>query len=101
VGIPHLGSAALQRCDEAHKYNGGGCNRVVYYESFDDVHKAVHREKQSKRWTRAKKIALIESKNARWEDLAENWGAEMLFAGESIHELSSLAESAFAKRRPT
>src|SRR5271166_4314652 len=37
-----------------------GCNRLVYYEGFDDVHKAIGREKQLKGWTRAKKIALIE-----------------------------------------
>jgi putative endonuclease len=61
------------------------CTRLVYYESFDDVHQAIGREKQLKGWTRAKKIALIESKNPRWEDLAEKWGAEMLFAVESIN----------------
>ena len=61
-----------------------GCNRLVYYESFDDVHRAIGREKQLKGWTRARKIALIESKNPRWEDFAEKWGAEMLFAGESM-----------------
>jgi len=65
----------------ASKYH---CNRLAYYESFDDVHKAIGREKQLKGWTRAKKIALIESKNPRWEDLAEKWGAKMAFAGESI-----------------
>jgi putative endonuclease len=65
----------------ASKY---GCDRLVYYESFDDVHKAIGREKQFKGWTRAKKIALIESKNPRWEDFAEKWGAQMLFAGEAI-----------------
>ena len=65
----------------ASKY---GCIRLVYYYGFDDVHKAIGREKQLKGWTRAKKIALIESKNPRWEDLAEKWGAEMLFAGESM-----------------
>jgi len=65
----------------ARKYH---CNRLVYDESFDDVHKAIGREKQLKGWTRAKKIALIESKNPRWEDLAEKWGAQMAFAGESI-----------------
>jgi putative endonuclease len=57
------------------------CNRLVYYESFDDVRKAIDREKQLKGWRRSKKIALIESKNPRWEDLAEKWGAQMLFAG--------------------
>ena len=65
----------------ASKY---GCNRLVYYESFDDVHKAIGREKQLKGWTRARKIALIQSKNPRWEDLAEKWGAKMLFLGESM-----------------
>ena len=65
----------------ASKYH---CDRLVYYESFDDVHKAIGREKQLKGWTRAKKIALIESKNPLWEDLAEKIGARMAFAGESI-----------------
>ena len=60
------------------------CDRLVYYESFDDVHKAIGREKQLKGWTRAKKIALIESKNPRWVDLAEKWGAQMLFPDEAI-----------------
>ncbi len=65
----------------ASKY---GCNRLVYYESFDDVHKAIGREKQLKGWSRAKKIALIGSKNPRWEDFAEKWGAQLAFAGEAI-----------------
>lgn len=69
----------------ASKYH---CNRLVYYESFDDVHRAIGREKQLKGWLRAKKIALIESKNPRWEDFAEKWGAEMLFAGESMRNRS-------------
>jgi len=58
------------------------CDRLIYYESYDDVHKAIGREKQLKGWARAKKIALIESRNPRREDLAEKWGTQMLFAGE-------------------
>jgi putative endonuclease len=61
----------------------------VYHESFDDVREAIGREKQLKGWRREKKIALIEAKNPRWEDLAEKWGAEMLFAGESLKKMSS------------
>jgi putative endonuclease len=61
-----------------------GCNRLVFYESFDDVHRAIGREKELKGWLRIRKIALIESKNPRWADLAETWGAQMLFAGESM-----------------
>jgi putative endonuclease len=64
------------------------CNRLVYYEGFDDVLRAIDREKQLKAWTRRKKIALIESKNPRWADLAEKWGAQMVLAGESIKHKS-------------
>ena len=62
------------------------CVRLVYYESFDDVSKAISREKQLKRWRREKKIALIEKMNPRWQDLAENWGREMIFQGQRIAE---------------
>lgn len=65
----------------AQKYH---CTRLVHYEGFDDVTKAIDREKQLKRGVRSKKIALIESTNPRWVDLAEKWGAKILFAGESI-----------------
>lgn len=65
----------------SHTYH---CDRLVYYEGFDDVHKAIGREKQLKGWKRSKKIALIESTNPRWADLAEKWGASMLFAGEAM-----------------
>jgi len=49
------------------------CHRLVYYESFDDVHKAIAREKQLKRWNRTKKDWLIERNNKTWEDLATEW----------------------------
>ena len=61
-----------------------GCGRLVYYESFDDVHKAIGREKQLKGWRRSKKITLIAAKNPRWADLAEFWGPRMAFAGEPV-----------------
>jgi putative endonuclease len=61
-----------------------GCNRLVYWERFDEVLKAIDREKELKGWRRAKKIVLIEAMNSRWTDLAEEWGAEMAFAGQSI-----------------
>ena len=47
--------------------------RLLYRESFDDVHKAIAREKQLKGWRRSKKIALIESVNPHWLDLAREW----------------------------
>jgi len=62
------------------------CHRLVYYESHQDVQVAIAREKQIKRWSREKKITLIERVNPRWEDLAENWGREMRFRGQSLVE---------------
>ncbi len=47
--------------------------RLVHWESFDDVRNAIDREKELKGWTRAKKIALIEERNPKWRDLAEDW----------------------------
>ena len=48
--------------------------RLVYWEAFSDVGAAIARETQIKGWTRKKKIALIESMNPKWQDLAEGWG---------------------------
>jgi len=46
---------------------------LVYYEMTPDVKAAITREKQIKGWLRNKKIALIESMNPEWDDLAERW----------------------------
>jgi putative endonuclease len=48
-------------------------DRLVYCESTSDVHEALAREKQLKGWLRRKKIALIESVNPHWDDLAAAW----------------------------
>jgi putative endonuclease len=64
------------------------CNRLVYYESYENVRVAIAREKQIKRRRRSKKIVLIEKINPRWADLAEHWGRKMLFRGRSMDEIS-------------
>ncbi|MGH9745242.1 MAG: GIY-YIG nuclease family protein [Candidatus Acidiferrales bacterium] len=43
--------------------------KLVHYEVFGDVRAAIAREKQIKRWGRAKKVMLIEQKNRKWMDL--------------------------------
>ncbi len=48
-------------------------SRLAYYEIFRDVRKAIDREKQIKSWTRAKRVALVESMNPRWDDLSREW----------------------------
>ena len=54
----------------AKKYN---VTWLAYYEVTSDVYAALSREKQLKRWGRSKKVALIESLNPRWKDLAQDW----------------------------
>ena len=44
-------------------------NKLVYYEAFQLIGDAISREKQIKAGSRAKKIALINSINAEWNDL--------------------------------
>ena len=48
-------------------------NKLVYYEITPDVEIAVSREKQIKGWVRSKKVALIDSTNPEWDDLAAEW----------------------------
>ena len=50
------------------------CNRLVHLETYSDVLRAIAREKQLKRWSRSKKITLIERENPTWHDLSEEWG---------------------------
>jgi putative endonuclease len=48
-----------------------GVHRLVYYEVFEDIQNAVHREKRLKKWNRRWKIDLIEGTNPGWDDLHE------------------------------
>lgn len=54
----------------ASRYN---IRRLLYFERHDDPETAILREKQMKGWLREKKVALIESSNPDWRDLAEDW----------------------------
>jgi putative endonuclease len=45
--------------------------RLVYYEQFALIVEAIPREKQLKRWSRSKKLWLINQLNPTWIDLAE------------------------------
>lgn len=47
--------------------------RLVHFEETNSARTAIAREKQVKGWLRKRKIALIESLNPAWEDLAERW----------------------------
>ncbi len=45
----------------------------MYFEQTLDVLTAIAREKQIKGWTRARKVALIETVNPEWTDLSAEW----------------------------
>ena len=47
-----------------------GVKTLVYYELFNDIHASIHRETRLKKFTRARKLQLIESVNPQWRDLA-------------------------------
>jgi putative endonuclease len=48
-------------------------HRLVYFERFQYVNRAIARENEIKSWTRAKKVALIVKVNPTWVDLAADW----------------------------
>jgi putative endonuclease len=55
----------------AHKYQA---TRLVYYEETANVYAAICREKEIKAWRREKKLALVETVNVGWLDLAVDLG---------------------------
>ena len=63
------------------------CNRLVWYESYDNPDRAIDREKQIKRWMRAKKLALIERMNRTWIDLSEDWGKPLQLPSDARKEI--------------
>ena len=52
------------------KYN---IHKLVYYEETTYMRSALEREKQLKKWSRAKKNALVAQMNPTWRDLSLDW----------------------------
>ena len=48
-----------------------GIKTLVYFEVFDDVYAAIHRENRLKKYRREWKINLIQQRNVEWSDLYE------------------------------
>ena len=67
-----------RRCKEHKgKYSKGftsryNVNKLIYYETFNDVEDAIKREKQIKAYSRRKKDELINHFNSTWENLFIN-----------------------------
>ena len=52
------------------KYN---CDKLVYFEEFENGIDAEKRERQFKKWKRNWEIELIEEMIPSWSDLSINW----------------------------
>jgi len=49
-----------------------GVDKLVYYETTEDIESAIIREKQLKKWNRDWKIRIIEENNPKWRDLYDD-----------------------------
>ena len=90
VGVTN--SAYFRTLDHKEGRNPGSftsrykIDRLVYYEIFSYVQNAISREKEIKGWRRARKIALIESKNPQWRDLWKDFGQQYKLDSEAIQK---------------
>jgi putative endonuclease len=48
-------------------------NKLVFFETHDDIRAAITREKQIKGWLRNKKNSLVTMQNPEWKDLSLEW----------------------------
>ena len=46
-------------------------DKLIYFEAYPDPRSAIERENQLKKWSRAKKEALIAKRNPEWRDLLD------------------------------
>lgn len=55
------------------RYN---CDKLVYFEEFENGEDASIRERQFKKWKREWKVKLIVDMNPSWFDLSTNWNLD-------------------------
>ena len=48
-------------------------DRLIWFETHNDIEEAIKREKLIKKWKRQWKFELIEKENPEWEDLSNGW----------------------------
>ena len=53
-------------------------DRLVHFEQFRDINRAIDREKIIKGWLRKRKLELIEAENPQWADLSASWSGQSL-----------------------
>jgi len=47
------------------------CTKLIYYEHYRNARDAIARETQLKKWSRVKKVELINRLNPRWTDIGD------------------------------
>ena len=62
--------------------------RLIYYEPYQTMPDAIHREKQLKAWRRRWKVRLIEQSNPEWSNLFDEATGEIRFGPADVHLLS-------------
>ena len=62
----------------ARQYNA---DKLIYFEAYPEPRSAIEREKQLKKWSRAKKEALIAKRNPEWRGLLEEMLATKTVGG--------------------
>ena len=62
-----------------HRHGKGGftsryrIDKLVHFEEYSEPRTAIAREKELKKWRRARKERLVSMHNAGWRDLAADW----------------------------
>jgi len=56
-------------------------DKLIYFEAYSDPRSAIEREKQLKKWSRAKKETLIAKRNPEWRDLLDEMFATKPIGG--------------------
>ena len=70
--------AESNRFHFTRQYNA---DKLIYFETYPDPRNAIEREKQLKKWSRAKKEALIAKRNPDWRDLLDEMFATKPIGG--------------------
>jgi putative endonuclease len=75
IGVPNSLSRRIWEHSEGTGANFPAayrCTKLIYYEHYSDADEAFARETQLKKWSRTKKIALIDRLNPSWLDLRDH-----------------------------
>lgn len=65
-----------------------GCTRLVWFQPYPSMLRAIEMEKWVKHKPRAEKLRLIERENPEWKDLSDGWYDETTWDFDGAYEAS-------------